>query len=206
MKLAGFGRGVAPAPIDEGAGIVAPDYFATRAAPAPAPVPAVEATQVVRVPQTQIDPRLAAQSLSLPEIKGLPSPLKEETVAAALTLGRQDVAREAARQLNPNQIEALPAPARDAVAVARQALEVEAAPAAVAREEALKARETVAGRVVGSPAPAAATGDPRVDQLIQAVVALQARLDAAEAQLGRQEAAIKTVSTEYVAAWRARAG
>ena len=205
MKLAGFGR-AAPAAEAEGPGVVAPDYFATRAAPAPVPAPATEVARVVRVPQTQVDPRLAAQSLSLPEIKGLPSPLKEETVAAALALGRQDVAREAARQLNPNQIEALPAPARDVVAVARQALETEAAPAAVAREEALKARETVAGRVVGLSAPAAAAADPRIDQLIQIVAGLQARLDAAEAQLARQEAAIKVVSTEYVAAWRARAG
>lgn len=106
--------GISPDPIP----IIDPAPARTPA-PSPAPAPTPEsALELDNASQRGLplglDPRTAAETLTLTEIKSLPSPLKEQVVAVAVEQQRLDVVEAASKELTQSQVESL-GPAAQAV-------------------------------------------------------------------------------------------
>jgi len=85
---------------------------------APATLPLAPIT---KVPQETVNPITAAQTLTLPEIKSLPSPLKEAVVEAAIINNRTDVVLAATKELTNTQVAALSPPAKEVLMAAKTA-------------------------------------------------------------------------------------
>lgn len=150
------------------------------------PVP--EPTPVVKVSQSQVDPTQLARTMTVDQMRTLPSPLKEQTVAVATASGRADVAntlqrevpaKTAAAMLDPEVISRIDAGGRAAAQAQADAMRNAAAIEAL--------QKTVAS------ANAARGGD--LGDVMKALSELRA-------QVARHEAAIGTMISDFSSSWQ----
>ena len=190
---------LSPVPASSGrdGGLATAPTPAAIALAAPSKTSAPILDPVVRVDQAQISPAAAAQTMSVDQMRTLPSPLKEQTVAVAVTQGRPDVVAAVGKEVPANMAATLMLDPQSRAAIEQTGKVALQAQVDVARIASDAARNAATLELLQKQVASAGQGLARSD-----LNEIQSVISDLKAQVQRHEAAIGTMISDFSASWQ----